>query len=77
MRHLLAHRGLVFLGRESPEEPPDLLYVSYPQGSTSADLHVEQVREPDHRIALYARIDALSPELRARVLLELEDVPGS
>ena len=69
MRRLLAHRALVVLH----PEPPDLLYVSYPQGSTSADPQLEGVREPDHRIALYARIDALSPEARAQVLQELED----
>jgi hypothetical protein len=72
MRHILAHRGLVLLGTE---EPPDLLYVSYPQGSTSADSQVGEVREPDHRIALYARLDALSQDTRAQVLKELEDAP--
>ena len=70
MRNLLAHRGLVLLKQK---EPPDLLYVSYPRGSTSEDPRTGEVREPDHRIALYARIDGLSPVVRAQVLKELED----
>lgn len=70
MEPMVVSRGLVILGKD---QPPDLLYVSYPDPNRSVE---PNVHEPDHHIALYARLDALQPELRSLVLQALDRDPS-